>query len=160
MIRIPPFLQSRHLVRVLTAAVTAASLPAIASAQSAQSAEAVQPTPTPPKSDDNNAPTTLDAERMTGRPDRELQMERNVEITRGATNVKADQAHYDIVDDRVDASGNVRMQRYGDQYTGDELKLKMDTGQGYVARPAGGGGRGGARGGAGRGGGGGREQAT
>src|SRR3569623_397776 len=132
MIRIPPFLQSRHLARVLTASVTAASLLGLASAQSVQEPQAASK---PPAGNDSNTPTTLDAERMTGRPDREVQLDRNVEITRGATYAKADRAHYDIVDDRIDASGNVRMQRYGDRYTGDELNLKMDTGQGYVSHP-------------------------
>lgn len=116
----------------MTAAIAAASLPGLASAQAAQEPQAVS---NPSAGNDSNAPTTLDAERMTGRPDREVQLDRNVEITRGATSVQADSAHYDIVDDRIDASGNVRMRRYGDRYTGDDLRLKMDTGQGYVSHP-------------------------
>lgn len=104
-------------------------MPAFALAQAAQ-----QP-PQPPQGNGSDVPTTLDAERMTGRPDREIQLERNVEITRGATKLEAERAHYDIVEDRVEASGNIRMQRNGDRYTGDDLKLKMDTGEGYVSRP-------------------------
>lgn len=72
---------------------------------------------------------------MTGRPDREIILERDVEVTRGATTLNADKATYDIIEDRVEASGNVRMRRFGDVYTGDELDLKMDTGQGYVLNP-------------------------
>jgi LPS-assembly protein len=123
---LPPFLKPRRLVHVLTAAFAAAALPTLAFAQAA---------PGQAKTENKDAPTTLDAERMTGRPDREVRLERDAEITRGATNLKADRARYDIIEDEVEANGNVRIKRFGDVYTGDELRLKMDTGQGYVTNP-------------------------
>ncbi|MGV3654418.1 MAG: LPS-assembly protein LptD [Noviherbaspirillum sp.] len=102
----------------------AAAMPAQASAQAA-----------PAGANDQEAPTTLGAEQMTGRPDREIILERNVEVTRGPTVLNADKATYDIVEDRIEAAGNVRVRRAGDVYTGDELDLKLDTGQGYVLNP-------------------------
>jgi len=36
----------------------------------------------------------------------------------------------DVVEDQIEAYGQVRMTRFGDLFTGDELKLKMDTGLG------------------------------
>jgi LPS-assembly protein len=125
MTRRPCFSPSGRLVRALTVALTAASLPLLADAQTA---------PRRPV-DDPNAPTNLEAERMTGRPDREVILEQDAEVTRGGTTLNADRATYDVVEDRVKASGNVRLKRFGDRYTGDEMDLKLDTGEGYVDNP-------------------------
>lgn len=125
MTRRPRFSPPGRLVRLLTVAITAASMPVYAAAQTASKRQ----------HDDPNAPTSLGAERMTGRPDREVILERDAEVTRGGTTLNADTATYDIVDDRVKASGNVRLKRFGDSYTGDEMNLKLDTGEGYVEHP-------------------------
>ena len=125
MTRRPRFSPSGRLVRALTVALTAASLPLLADAQTAPRRLV----------DDPNAPTNLEAERMTGRPDREVILEQDAEVTRGGTTLNADRATYDVVEDRVKASGNVRLRRFGDRYTGDEMDLKLDTGEGYVEHP-------------------------
>jgi LPS-assembly protein len=62
-------------------------------------------------------------------------MERRVEITRGKTQIEADRMHYDMVDDRVDAEGNVRVAKEGNVFTGKELRLKLDTGEGVLQSP-------------------------
>ena len=111
----------------MTATFAVASVPVLASAQ----ANAPQS-----GKDDPNAPATVRAEQITGRPDREIFLERNVEVTRGPTTVTADKGNYNIVQDRVEAYGNVCMRRFGDTYTGDELKLRIESGQGYVLNPA------------------------
>lgn len=84
---------------------------------------------------DDKGPTSFEAEQITGRPDRDVSMDSQVEITRGKTRIEADRMHYDIVDDRVDAIGNVHVEREGNQFTGDELRLKMDTGVGVLENP-------------------------
>lgn len=117
MSRFPAFPPSQPLLRFLTAAL-AVTVPSFASAQG-----------------DQDGPVTIHAEQMTGRPDREVHLERDVEVTRGPTTVTADQATYNIVEDQIEASGNVRMRRQGNTYTGNELKLKMDSGQGFILRP-------------------------
>jgi LPS-assembly protein len=89
----------------------------------------------PSKADERDAPLKLESEQMTGRPDRELDLERAVEVQRGSTIIEADHVHYDIVDDKVDAIGNVEIDRSGDHYAGNELHLKMDTGVGTMDSP-------------------------
>ena len=118
------YFRTRPAVRALTLAVLA-SLPALAAAQTKYQRPV----------DDPNAPTTLGAERLTGRPDREITLERDAEVTRGGTTLNADRAEYDIVDDRVKASGNVRLKRFKDRFTGDDVNLKLDTGEGYIDNP-------------------------
>ena len=115
-----------HATRVVTAAVTLAVLPIHAHAQTTSNRVRV---------DDSNSAATLQAEQMTGRPDREIIMERDVEVSRGATVLKSDRATYNVVEDEIEATGNVRMKRYGDDYTGEAVRLKMDSGEGYVSRP-------------------------
>jgi LPS-assembly protein len=110
----------------MTAMLTAASVPALVLAQATEKRE---------RGDAKDLPATIRAERMSGRPDREITLERDVEITRGDTIINADRATYRIVEDQIEATGNIRMQRFGDRYTGDELKLRMDAGQGYVLHP-------------------------
>src|SRR4051812_37548519 len=109
MTRISAFFQPKRLFRVLTVAVTAASLPAYGQAPATAKRN---------KTDDRDAPTTLEAEQVSGRPDREIVLDKDVEITRGETIVNADHATYRVVEDEVEAKGNVRMLRFGDEYTG------------------------------------------
>jgi LPS-assembly protein len=116
----------RRLLRILTALVTVASWQSEAHAQTATKR---------PKIDDKNAPATLSAEQMTGHPDREIELERDVEVIRGETTVNADKAIYRQVEDEVEAEGHVRILRYGDRYKGDELKLNLDSGAGYITHP-------------------------
>ena len=68
-----------------------------------------------------DAATDMRSEQLTGRPDREVQMDGNVEITRGNMAIDADSVKYDIVDDRVDAVGNVVVQKAGSRFAGNEL---------------------------------------
>jgi LPS-assembly protein len=85
--------------------------------------------------EDANAPMTVQAETIGGRPERELTLERDVEIVRDQTKVNTDSACFRQVENEVEATGNVRMVRFGDIYTGDKLRLNLDTGQGYVLNP-------------------------
>ena len=79
--------------------------------------------------------TVLEARKMEGRVEREVTLEGEVEITRSDMQLTADRARYDIVEDEVHIVGNVWMKRPGQVYSGDELRLKMDTGQGYLVNP-------------------------
>ena len=126
MTRFPVLSTPQRLLRILTAVVAAASLPSYVQAQT---------TPKTPKLSDRDSPADISAEKMTGKPDRELDLERDVEVIRGTTTVTADRAKYHIVEDQIDAIGNVKMRRIGDKYTGDELKLNMDAGTGFVTNP-------------------------
>ena len=99
-------------------------------------AQDVAPTPQSSSSrDEQDLPITIRAEEISGRPDRQINLERNVELTRGQTRLTADTACYQRVEDQVTAVGNVSMWRFGDRYKGDELQLNLETGKGYVLRP-------------------------
>lgn len=123
--RFPAFPPSQLLLRIIAALVATAPVQPYVFGQDAKAG----------KADEKDLPATISAERMTGRPDREVVLERDVEIIRGPTTINADRATYHIVEDEVEASGNIRMRRFGDTYTGDELKLKIEATEGYVLRP-------------------------
>lgn len=115
------------LVSVATGPLFAQTAPTGAPARSAAS---------PARGDDQDLPTTVRAEAFDGRPDRVLNLHRNVEITRGATGVTADTACYRRVEDEVTAEGNINMWRFGDRYKGDALELNLETGKGWVRHPS------------------------
>lgn len=75
------------------------------------------------------------AEQMTGRPERILNLDGQVEIVRGISTIDADTAEYHVVEDLVMANGNVRMLRNRDCYRGNTLQMQMDTGAGYLTNP-------------------------
>lgn len=77
----------------------------------------------------------VSAEQMTGRPDRQINLDRDVEVVRGETTIKADKAEYRIIKDEVEATGHVWMKRLQDRYTGDKALMNMDSGKGYVTNP-------------------------
>src|SRR4051812_4070776 len=85
----------------------------------------------PPRTDDQDAPVTIRAEDISGRPDREVNLARDVEVIRGQTGIKADTACYSRVENQVTARGHVQMWRFGDRYKGDALELNLDTGKGW-----------------------------
>ena len=132
-----PYFPSRLLGTALTTALVTAGFHTCVLAQVPvpPSGPVAIPVPAKKRIDDAAAPATFQAEQMTGRPDREIIMDRDVEMSRGSTLVNADHATYHVVEDEVEANGNVRMKRYGNRYTGDELKLKMDAGQGFITNP-------------------------
>jgi LPS-assembly protein len=86
--------------------------------------------------DEQNLPIVVRAEEISGRPDREVNLVRDVEITQGQTRMTSDTACYRVVEDEITAEGNVDMQRFGDRYHGDALKLNLETGKGWVLNPA------------------------
>ncbi|AKU23630.1 LPS-assembly protein LptD [Massilia sp. MB5] len=89
----------------------------------------------PQRVEDPNAVTTIRAEDIGGRPERILNLERDVEVVRDQTRVTSDKACYKQVEAELEAQGNVRIWRYGDYYTADELQLNMETGKGFMLHP-------------------------
>jgi LPS-assembly protein len=117
---------SRRWAFTLTAIATAvAAVPAYAQAAQKRLSAA----------EEQNATLTVQAESIVGRPGRKVTLERDVDLVRGKTRLTADTACYRQVEDEVDASGNVRLWRYGDQYTGDLLNLNLASGKGYILNP-------------------------
>jgi LPS-assembly protein len=95
-----------------------------------------QATPPAPQASEQDLPVVVRAEEISGRPDREVNLVRDVEVTRGQTRLTADTACYRVVEDEITAEGNVNMQRFGDRYRGDALQLNLETGKGWVLNPA------------------------
>jgi LPS-assembly protein len=85
--------------------------------------------------DEKNCVQTGTADHMSGSPDREVYFDDNVELTQCNTAVTADRGVYRVVEDQIEAYQNVRLTRFGDLYTGDEMKLRMDTQIGYILNP-------------------------
>jgi LPS-assembly protein len=152
----PAFPNLPRLLPLTAAVVAALSAPTLAHAQTASglplaagmaNASAASSTPAAGPSvvgaspfhasgrSDKSCPQTAEAETMTGSPDRVMYLYNDVEVTQCDTTIDADKATYHIVEDQIEAFGHVRMTRFGDLYTGDELKLRMDTGLGYLLNP-------------------------
>lgn len=126
---------SRFFTSLASLAVAASAttiLPVSAQAQTTQNTPAK---PDANKADDKDAPVNVSAEQMTGRPDRQINLDRDVEVVRGETTIKADKAEYRIIKDEVEATGHVWMKRLQDRYTGDKALMNMDSGKGYVTNP-------------------------
>jgi LPS-assembly protein len=101
----------------------------------AQAMPASTPKPAATPVNEADQPVTIRAEEITGRPDRQLDLKNQVEITRDGTGMTADKGCYMVVPNEVTASGNVHMWRFGDRYQGDALELNLDTGKGWVTNP-------------------------
>lgn len=88
-----------------------------------------------PRADDPEAPVTIRAEEINGRPERELILTRDVEVVQDKMRVTADAACYRQVESELEAKSNVRLWRFGDYYTADEFRLNTETGVGYMLQP-------------------------
>jgi LPS-assembly protein len=148
MIWFPALPNLPRLLSLMAAIVASLSVPILAGAQLAgpQSAQSVVGTPDAPavsnappfnknRKQAKSCPQTVEAETMTGSPDRVMNLYNDVEVSQCDTTIDADKAIYHVVEDQIEAYGHVRMTRFGDLYTGDELILKMDTGFGYMLDP-------------------------
>ena len=116
---------SQRWAYAFSALVTASAVPALAQVPQAK-----------PRVEDPNPTVYVQAEDITGRPDREVTLDRNIELIRGETRVTADSACFKIVDNDVIATGNVNLQRFNDVYKGDQLRLNLASGKGFVLKPA------------------------
>lgn len=82
-----------------------------------------------------DVPTFVTADTMEGKTEREVILRGKVELRRGSEVLKADQVIYQQAEDEALATGHVTIYRSGDRFTGSELKLKLDTSQGYFLEP-------------------------
>jgi LPS-assembly protein len=89
----------------------------------------------PPTGDINKPPTFVFGNSITGRPNLEMVVDGDAEIRRGVSAIRADRIEMYQPDDMFDARGNVRVSNKGNQYRGPELRLKVDTFEGYFLQP-------------------------
>ena len=154
----PAISSSVQVLRVLAVLTVTLSLPVLAQEQSLpQPASQEQVEPQPPiqvqvlpkplvpspklpakkikrdKTAEKLEPTNIQAEQMTGHPDREVILERDVEIIRGQTKINSDKAIFYQEENEVEVEGNVHMLRFGDRFTADKARLNLDTGVGTAS---------------------------
>ena len=129
-----PTLPKRLAEASFFASLAAISLPAIAQNKSAD-AESAKTKKQLDATADENAPTVVSSEQISGRPERFIHFDYDVEVVKGSISLNANRAIYRFLDDEMEASGNVRMQRHGDCYSGDSVRLQLDSGVGYILHP-------------------------
>jgi LPS-assembly protein len=81
-------------------------------------------------------PTFASGQTLTGRPDIDMILEGEAEIRRAGTLIRADRIEYYQPDDRVRATGNVKVNREGNRYSGPALELRIDANEGSFVTPA------------------------
>lgn len=82
-----------------------------------------------------DAPTFIEADRMTGYSERGVELEGHAELRRDGGVVKGDKLTYDQDTDEAFAQGNVRMSRAGTLAVGPEARLKVEANEGYMLSP-------------------------
>ncbi len=88
-----------------------------------------------PAKADEAVPLFLRADRVSGVLDDVVRAEGNAELRKRGLSVKADVLSYESVSDLAEAKGNVRLFREGNLYTGPQLKLTTETGEGVFMLP-------------------------
>ena len=78
----------------------------------------------------NQLPLYVQADRFEGQTDIRASLQGHVQLRRGDTIIRADQADYTLADDTVHAQGNVHINRGGNIYQGTQLRLQVDAFQG------------------------------
>jgi len=112
-----------------TGTESAATPPALTLKRSPLLAEEVS------KSPQNQGPTFVFGDRISGRPDLETVIDGNAELRRGATSMRADRIEYYQPDDQLKSRGNVRINNAGNRFEGPELELKLDRFEGFFTAP-------------------------
>lgn len=82
-----------------------------------------------------DAPIVIQGEKLSGRPERYVQAENDVDIVKGNLHLTADKGSYRALEDQVDAEGNVILRKDGDCYSGDQISLQVDANTGEVKNP-------------------------
>ena len=90
----------------------------------------------PPSTLERNATVTLQADRVSGRPDLDFEAEGQVQLQRGSLTIRTDRLTYDTAQDRARARGNVQViSAEGDRFSGPELDLRLQRFEGFFLRP-------------------------
>lgn len=81
-------------------------------------------------------PIFLFGDILTGQTDKNMVMQGQAELRRGDTVIRSDQLSYEIPEDKLRASGHVRVNRAGNVFEGPELELKVDAFEGFFKQPS------------------------
>jgi LPS-assembly protein len=95
----------------------------------------LQPSPSftriPPDNKDP-VPIFVEADRIQGHQDREIEAEGTVRLRRRGKALFADWLRYDMPEDEVNAQGNVRLEQHGDVLEGTKMRFNLDTERGAM----------------------------
>ena len=92
--------------------------------------------PAGPRVQDRNAPITLQADEVRGRPDLDFVAQGQVQLERGRLTIRTDRLSYDTTEDRVRALGRVQiLTAEGDRFTGPDLDLRLQRFEGVFLQP-------------------------
>jgi len=91
--------------------------------------------PVVPADLDEDVPIFVEADRIEGVQDRQLDAMGDVVVRRRGQQLQSDRLSYSFTDNAVTASGNVRFRRLGDLLTGDYAYFDLDTESGVIDKP-------------------------
>lgn len=89
-----------------------------------------------PSADPETAPIIIHADRIQGHQDQEVEAFGNVELRKPDQALFAEHLIYKPPEDEVFAENKVRVEQKGNIVTGPELRLQLETNQGYMNQPA------------------------
>ena len=98
-------------------------------------AQAQAPAPAAPAGDPRNPPVILQADQIRGRPDLETVLEGHAEFRRGMVSITADRLVYEQAQDLARATGNVRVTKDGNVFSGTEAQIRVSDFEGYFLQP-------------------------
>jgi len=88
-----------------------------------------------PPARDDAAPLFMEADKISGRGDKETAAEGNVHVRRRGQTFSADRARFDAEREQLEASGNVRFEYGGDFIEGEALQFNLATERGFMEKP-------------------------
>jgi LPS-assembly protein len=91
--------------------------------------------PSSSKKADEEAPISIEADELSGNPDKDIEARGNVEVRKLDQAIWADQLNYSSPDEEVKAKGRVRIESHGNVIVGDELQLNLETERGFIESP-------------------------
>lgn len=84
--------------------------------------------------DDENAPIIMWAEQITGRPDREMNLDYLVEVEKGQTRITGNHGIFRQEENEIEVIGSVDITQHGNRYRSEAMQFNMDTGEGVLTR--------------------------
>ena len=91
--------------------------------------------PVTPGARTKDRPMFVRADEIRGRPDLDVEAVGNAELRRSDVRIRADRLSFDQATDTARATGQVRVSRDGNVFTGPEAQVKLGTFEGFAIEP-------------------------
>jgi LPS-assembly protein len=91
--------------------------------------------PAPKSTLEGDQPTTATANSISGQQDQRTLLQGAADLQRAGTRLRADEIEYFHVDDEVHARGRVRLERERDILLTPELRMKLNSTEGFARKP-------------------------